>query len=50
VLKRQIIRKFGKLPKWAERQIDRADSAQLEAWAESIFDAATVKQLLGIAD
>jgi predicted transposase YdaD len=46
VLKRLITRRFGKLPKWAEKRIDKADTTQLETWAEAIFDARTIKDLL----
>jgi Uma2 family endonuclease len=46
VLKRQIIRRFGKITKWAESRIDKADVAQLEAWADAIFDAKSIKDLL----
>ncbi|KOR30168.1 hypothetical protein TI05_14395, partial [Achromatium sp. WMS3] len=46
MLKKQILRKFKTLPKWAEQQIDKANSKQLENWAENIFDAETLKQLL----
>lgn len=46
VLKRLIIRRFKKLPKWAETRLNQADTTQLEAWAEAIFDAQSVEDLL----
>ncbi|KOR31615.1 hypothetical protein TI05_12445 [Achromatium sp. WMS3] len=46
MLKKQILRKFKTLPKWAEQKIDKANSKQLENWAENIFDAKILKQLL----
>lgn len=46
LLKLQIARRFGKLPSWAKKRIDTANAIQLEQWAEKIFDAKNVKQLL----
>ena len=48
MLKRLINLRFGKLPTWAQVRIDQASTAQLEAWAEAIFDAKDIKQLLGL--
>ncbi|KOR28323.1 hypothetical protein TI03_04980, partial [Achromatium sp. WMS1] len=50
LLKRQLIRKFNKLPKWAQQRIDKADATQLEIWGERIFDAQNLKQLLDDVD
>lgn len=47
LLKRQIARRFGALPEWARERLDAADSVQLEAWAEAIFGAGELEQLLG---
>jgi len=47
ILTRQLMRRFGKLPKWAQARLDKADTVQLEAWAEAIFDAKSLKELLG---
>jgi predicted transposase YdaD len=47
LLKRQIIRRFGALPDWAQARIDAAETGQLEAWAKAIFDAQVIEQLLG---
>lgn len=47
LLQRLIIRRFGKITKWAQQRIEAADTAQLEAWAEAIFDARNLKDLLG---
>ncbi|KOR28836.1 hypothetical protein TI04_10110 [Achromatium sp. WMS2] len=46
LLKRQITRRFGALPEWAKERIDASDSEQLELWAEQIFDAQSVEELL----
>ena len=47
ILRKQLARRFGKLPTWANARLKRADTAQLEAWAEAIFDAASLEELLG---
>ena len=46
VLKRQILRRYGSLPQWAVTRLEQADTAQLEAWSERIFDAQTLEELL----
>ena len=47
ILRKQLGRRFGKLPAWAMTRLERAETAQLEAWAEEIFDAASLEELLG---
>ena len=47
ILRKQLGRRFGKLPAWAVARLERAETAQLEAWAEEIFDAASLEELLG---
>lgn len=47
ILRKQLGRRFGKLPAWANARLKRADTAQLETWAEAIFDAASLEELLG---
>jgi predicted transposase YdaD len=49
VLKRQLTRRFGALPAWAERRIDAASVAQLDAWLDGIFDAESLAALIGSA-
>lgn len=46
-LKRQLMRRFGPVPAWAERRIDAAEIAQLDVWLDGIFDAANVEELIG---
>lgn len=48
-LKRQLARRFGKLPNWAKERVDNGDTAQLETWADEIFDAQNLEGLLGSA-
>jgi predicted transposase YdaD len=47
ILRKQLARRFGKLPAWVTARLRQADTAQLEAWAEAIFDAASLEELLG---
>jgi predicted transposase/invertase (TIGR01784 family) len=46
LLKLQLTRRFNFLPDWAAAKIESANIAQLEAWAEAIFDAQNIEQLL----
>ncbi len=46
-LKRLLARRFGPLPAGAEQRIDRAAVAQLDAWLDGIFDAASLDDLIG---
>jgi hypothetical protein len=48
-LKRQLTRRFGPVPAWAERRIDAAAVAQLDSWLDGILDAANVEDLIGPA-
>jgi len=40
-------RRFGRLPRWANDRLRQADLKQLETWAENIFDAKELTDLLG---
>jgi hypothetical protein len=42
-----LARRFGKLPAWVAARLKRAETAQLEAWAEGIFDTTSLEELLG---
>jgi predicted transposase YdaD len=46
-LKRLLALRFGALPAWAERRIDAAPVAQLDAWLDGIFDAERLAALIG---
>ena len=47
ILTKQLRRRFGALPRWASARLRQADAEQLEAWAENIFDAKELTDLLG---
>jgi len=44
-----LTRRFGALPTWAERRIDAASVAELDAWLDGIFDAESRAALIGSA-
>ncbi len=46
-IKRLLARRFGPVPTRAEQRIDAAPVAQLDAWLDGIFDAASLEDLLG---
>lgn len=43
LLKRQLTKRFGPLPAWALEKLDAAEPAQLENWADGIFDATSLE-------
>lgn len=47
LLTKQLHRRFGRLPRWANDRLRQADLKQLETWAENIFDAKELTDLLG---
>ena len=46
-LMRQLARRFGPIPAWAERRIDAAPIVQLDEFLDGILDAARLEDLLG---
>ncbi len=47
LLQRMMTRRFGKLPDWAEKQLETASAEQLEAWADETLVTASVEELFG---
>ena len=47
ILTKLLRRRFGALPRWASARPLQADAEQLEAWAERIFDANNLTDLIG---
>jgi hypothetical protein len=45
MLRRQLTRRFGPLPAWAEQRLEEASVALLEAWAERVLDAARLEEI-----
>jgi len=46
-LLRQLRRRFGVVPQWAERRIGAASTEQLDTWLDGIFDADGIVGLIG---
>ena len=43
LLRRQLRKRFGELPDWAEARLREGTPAQLEQWAEQVLDAETLE-------
>ena len=43
ILRRQLTRRFGPLPDWAEAKLTQASTDQLEHWADRILDAESLE-------
>ena len=49
ILRRQIERRFGSLPPWAEQRLAGTSTERLEGLATRVLDAASLEELLGSA-
>ncbi len=45
LLHRMLVRRFRKLPKWAEVRLASAGRKDLEAWGERLLDAKTLRDV-----
>ena len=45
ILRRQLTRRFGPLPAWAEARLTQATTDTLELWADRILDAASLDEV-----
>jgi len=43
---RQLVRRFGRVPRTAERRVRKAAAEQLDAWLDRILDAKSLKDAL----
>jgi hypothetical protein len=50
LLRRQLVRRFGALPAWAEERLAQGSLEQLETWGDRVLDAATLDEVLGPPD
>jgi hypothetical protein len=46
-LRRQLEKRFGFTPDWAQERLEAADYATLETWSERVLDAASLEEVLG---
>lgn len=42
ILSRQLVRRFGPLPAWAEQRMNEATEGQLSVWSEAVLEADTL--------
>jgi hypothetical protein len=49
VLKRQLTRRFGPLPAWAEQRLEQASPQELEGWAERVLEAQRLEDVFASA-
>ena len=49
MLTRQMVKKYGAIPTWAQTRLDQAGPEQLETWADAILEAETLEALLSEA-
>ena len=47
VLQRQLTRRFGSLPEWAQQRLRSASSEELETWADRVLDATRLEEVFG---
>jgi predicted transposase YdaD len=45
LLRRQLQKRFGLLPAWAEERIEHAEAASLESWGLRVLDASTLEDV-----
>lgn len=50
VLKRQLTRRYGALPKWAVERLEEATSDELETWAERLLEAGSLEEVFVAAE
>ena len=46
-LSRQLEKRFGLMPAWAQEKLEAADYPTLETWLERVLDAAGLEEVLG---
>jgi flagellar biosynthesis/type III secretory pathway protein FliH len=46
LLRRQLVRRFGSLPAWAEARLEQAGEAELEVWADRVLECETLEDVL----
>ena len=47
VLTRQLARRFGALPAWAENRLNAATEQALAEWTDAVLDATSLTDVLG---
>ncbi len=47
LLIRQLNRRFGELPKWAQLRLAKAGPGQIERWGDALLTASTLEGVIG---
>jgi predicted transposase YdaD len=47
LLRRQLTRRFGPLPSWAEERLGQAGETELEEWADRVLECQSLKEVFG---
>ncbi len=47
LLRRQLARRFGALPSWAEQRLEQASLEDLERWADRVLEVQTLAEVFG---
>jgi hypothetical protein len=47
IIGRQLAKKFGVVPEWAQERLRNASSGELEIWADRILVAGSVEEVFG---
>ena len=47
LLRRQLVRRYGQMPDWAERRLERAQPARIEQWADRVLDGGSLADVRG---
>ena len=50
VLRRQLTRRFGPLPSWAEERLGQAGETELEEWGDRVLECRSLKEVFGGSD
>jgi hypothetical protein len=45
LLRRQLTRRFGPLPSWAEERLGQAGEAELEEWGDRVLECRSLKEV-----
>jgi hypothetical protein len=47
LLRRQLARRFGPLPSWADERLEQASEAELEGWADRVLECRSLEDVFG---
>ena len=47
VLRRQLTRRFGPLPSWAEERLGQAGETELEEWVDRVLECRSLEEVFG---